>query len=460
MSARPDLYDKALERASTHARDWLASVPGRAVPPQLDADAVVAALGGPFPEGPTDPADVVDLLARHVEPALMAMPSGRFFGWVIGGTLPAALAADWLVSAWDQNTGMRFATPGTTGTEEVAGGWLLEALGLPGGSDVGFVTGGTMANWTGLAAGRQQVLTQAGWDLDGDGLTGAPKVHVLVGEDRHATVDLALRYLGLGRPTAVAADEQGRIVPAALRSALEAVDGPTIVALQAGNLHSGSFDPFAECIELAHQHGAWVHVDGAFGLWAAATPSLRHLVDGVEDADSWGTDAHKTLNTPYDCGIAIVRDPVPLRSAVTMRASYLIHASDKGDPLDKAPELSRRARGVPVWAALKSLGRSGVADLVDGLHANARAIADGIADIPGAEILNDVVYTQVSVAFGPDERTTEVTDRLLASGVAWMSGSRWRDRAVLRVSVSNWSTDADDVAASVAAVRAAAAATP
>ncbi len=460
MSARPDLYDKALERASTHARDWLASVPGRAVPPQLDADAVVAALGGPFPEGPTDPADVVDLLARHVEPALMAMPSGRFFGWVIGGTLPAALAADWMVSAWDQNTGMRFATPGTTGTEEVAGAWLLEALGLPGGSDVGFVTGGTMANWTGLAAGRQQVLTQAGWDLDGDGLTGAPKVHVLVGEDRHATVDLALRYLGLGRPTAVAADEQGRIVPASLRSALEAVDGPTIVALQAGNLHSGSFDPFAECIELAHQHGAWVHVDGAFGLWAAATPSLRHLVDGVEDADSWGTDAHKTLNTPYDCGIAIVRDPVPLRSAVTMRASYLIHASDKGDPLDKAPELSRRARGVPVWAALKSLGRSGVASLVDGLHANARAIADGIAEIPGAEILNDVVYTQVSVAFGSDERTAEVTDRLLASGVAWMSGSRWRDRAVLRVSVSNWSTDADDVAASVAAVRAAAAATP
>jgi glutamate/tyrosine decarboxylase-like PLP-dependent enzyme len=431
-------------------------VPGRDVPPRLDADAVVAALGGPFPDGPTDPADVVDLLARHVEPALMAMPSGRFFGWVIGGTLPAALAPDWMVSARDQNTGIRFATPGTPGTEEVAGAWLLEALGLPGGSDVGFVTGGTMANWTGLAAGRQQVLTQAGWDLDGDGLTGAPKVHVLVGEDRHATVDLALRYLGLGRPTAVAADEQGRIVPAALRSALEAVDGPTIVALQAGNLHSGSFDPFTECIDLAHQHGAWVHVDGAFGLWAAATPSLRHLVDGVEDADSWGTDAHKTLNTPYDCGIAIVRDPVPLRSAVTMRASYLIHASDKGDPLDKVPELSRRARGVPVWAALKSLGRSGVADLVDGLHANARAIAEGIAEIPGAEILNDVVYTQVSVAFGSDERTAEVTDRLLASGVAWMSGSRWRDRAVLRVSVSNWSTDADDVAASVAAVRAAA----
>ena len=459
VSARPDDYEKALDRAAAHARDWLASVPARDVPPRADADAVVAALGGPLPEAPTDPAEVVDLLARHVEPALMAMPSGRFFGWVIGGTLPAALAADWLVSAWDQNTGMRYATPGTTGTEEVAATWLLDLLGLPGGADVGFVTGGTMANWAGLAAGRQHVLTQAGWDLDADGLPGAPKVHTLVGADRHATVDLALRYLGLGRPTPVAADEQGRIQPAALRTALEAVDGPTIVALQAGNLHSGSFDPFAECIDLAHEHGAWVHVDGAFGLWAAASPSLRHLVDGFDRADSWGTDAHKTLNTPYDCGIAVVRDPQALRGALTMQTSYLINPSELGDPLDKVPELSRRARGVPVWAALRSLGRSGVVGLVDGLVANAQAIAAGLAEIPGAEVLNDVVFTQVSVSFGSDERTAKVTEALLDSGVAWMSGSRWRDRAVLRVSVSNWSTDADDVAASVAAVRAAAAAT-
>jgi glutamate/tyrosine decarboxylase-like PLP-dependent enzyme len=456
VSARPDLYDKALDRAAAHARDWLAAVPERAVPPRADADEVAAGLGGPLPAAPTDPAEVVDLLARHVEPGLMAMPSGRFFGWVIGGTLPAALGADWMVSAWDQNTGMRYATPGTAGAEEVAGSWLLDLLGLPGGSDVGFVTGGTMANWTGLAAGRQSVLTQAGWDLDGEGLIGAPKVHVLVGDDRHATVDLALRYLGLGRPTAVAADAEGRIVPSALRAALEAVDGPTIVALQAGNLHSGAFDPFEECIDLAQERGAWVHVDGAFGLWAAASPSLRHLVAGVERADSWGTDAHKTLNTPYDCGIAIVRDPVAVRAACTMRASYLIHASDAGDPLDKVPELSRRARGVPVWAALRSLGRSGVVDLVDGLHASAVAIAEGIAEIPGAQVLNDVVFTQVSVSFGSDERTQAVTDALLASGVAWMSGSRWNDRAVLRVSVSNWSTDAEDVAASVAAVRAAA----
>ena len=458
MSAPGDDYAKALDRAAALAREWLASVPTRQVPPRVTADDVVAALGGPLPERPTDPAEVVDLLARHVEPGLMAMPSGRFFGWVIGGTLPAALGADWLVSAWDQNTGMRYATPGVAGAEEVAAAWLLDLLGLPATSDVGFVTGGTMANWTGLAAARQHVLTRAGWDLDREGLTGAPKVHVLVGEDRHGTVDLALRYLGLGSPTTVAVDDQGRIRPDALRAALAEADGPTIVALQAGNLHSGAFDPFAECIELAHERGAWVHVDGAFGLWALVSPALRHLVDGVERADSWGTDAHKTLNTPYDCGIAVVRHPAALRSAVGMRASYLVSAGDRGDPLDRVPELSRRARGVPVWAALRSLGRSGVVDLVDGLVANAKAIAAGVAGVPGAEIVNDVVYTQVCVAFGSDERTRAVTERLLADGVAWMSGSRWRGRDVLRVSVSNWSTDAADVAASVDAVRRAAAA--
>ncbi len=272
MSARPDLYDKALDRAATHAREWLAEVPGRPVPPQATADQVVAALGGELPEGPTDPADVIDLLARHVEPALMAIASGRFFGWVMGGTLPAALGADWLVSAWDQNTGMRFVTPGSAATEEVAASWLLDLLGLPPTSDVGFVTGGTMANFTGLAAGRQDVLTRAGWDLDTLGLTGAPRVTVLVGADRHTSVDVSLRYLGLGAPTPVAADEQGRIRPEALQAALAEVDGPVIVALQAGNLHSGAFDPFAECIDLAHERGAWVHVDGAFGLWAAASP--------------------------------------------------------------------------------------------------------------------------------------------------------------------------------------------
>jgi glutamate/tyrosine decarboxylase-like PLP-dependent enzyme len=352
---------------------------------------------------------------------------------------------------------MRFATPGTAAAEEAAAAWLLDLLGLPAAADVGFVTGATMANFTGLAAGRQQVLADAGWDLDRFGLTGAPRVRVLAGEERHGTVDLALRYLGLGAPEPVDADEQGRIRLDALADALAKGVGPLIVCLQAGNVHSGAFDPIAAATKVAHEHGAWVHVDGAFGLWAAASPRLRHLLDGYAAADSWATDAHKTLNVPYDCGVAIVARPDALRGAMGMQASYLVRAEGPGDPLDRVPELSRRARGVPVWAALRSLGRSGVADLVDRLAAHARAIADGIGGIDGAEVLNDVVFTQVSAAFGDDERTRAVTAHLLSDGTAWMSGSRWRDREVLRVSVSNWSTDADDVAASLAAVAKAAA---
>jgi glutamate/tyrosine decarboxylase-like PLP-dependent enzyme len=452
VTVRDDDYTAALDRASAHARSWLASLADRPVPPVSSIEDLAAGLGGPLPEGPCDPAEVVDLLAAGVEPGLMAMPSGRFFGWVIGGTLPAALAADWLTSAWDQNSGMRFATPGTVAAEEAAAAWVLDLLGLPPSAAVGFVTGATMANFTGLAAGRQRLLADAGWDLDRDGLAGGPRVRVLVGADRHATVDLAARYLGLGTPREVAADDQGRLRPDALAEALAADAGPTIVCLQAGNLHSGAFDPMVEAIALAHEHGAWVHVDGAFGLWAAASPGLRHLTDGVAGADSWATDAHKTLNVPYDCGIAIVADPAAVRSAMGVRASYLVHAELPGDPFDRVPELSRRARGVPVWAALRSLGRSGVADLVDRLAARARAIAAGLADKAGAEILNDVVFTQVCAAFGDDARTREVAARLLADGTTWMSGSRWRGREVLRVSVSNWSTDDSDVAATVAAV--------
>jgi glutamate/tyrosine decarboxylase-like PLP-dependent enzyme len=281
---------------------------------------------------------------------------------------------------------------------------------------------------------------------------------VLVGLERHDTVDLSLRYLGLGAPTPVEADAEGRLVVADLARRLQEHDGPTVVCLQAGNVHSGGYDPFAEAIELAHQHGAWVHVDGAFGLFAAATPAYRHLIEGFEAADSWATDAHKTLNVPYDCGIAIVASPSAVGDAMGIHASYMIHAQGPGDPADRVPEYSRRARGVPVWAALRSLGRSGVADLVDRLAAHARVLAEGIAAIPEAEILNDVVYTQVCAAFGDDQRTQEVTARLLAEGTVWMSGSRWRGRDVLRVSVSNWSTDADDVTASVNAVRRAASA--
>jgi glutamate/tyrosine decarboxylase-like PLP-dependent enzyme len=454
VTARPDAYDEALSAAARHARSWLASLPDRPIPPRLTADELAAELAEPLPDGPTDPGKVVDLLAELVEPGLMAMPSGRFFGWVIGGTLPAALGADWLVSSWDQNTAIRFATPGTTAVEQAAAGWLLDLLGLPADAEVGFVTGATMANFTGLAAGRRQQLDAAGWDVDRLGLAGGPRVRVLAGAERHETLDAALRYLGLGAPTEIRADAEGRLETDALAEALAADSGPAIVCLQAGNLHSGAFDPLGPAAAVAHEHGAWVHVDGAFGLWAAASPRLRHLVAGHETADSWATDAHKTLNVPYDCGIVVARRPA-LRAAVGMRASYLVQGA--GDPVDSVPELSRRARGVPVWAALRSLGRTGVADLVDRLAANARAIAAGIASVPGAQVLNDVVFTQVCAAFGDDERTRAVTARLLADGVTWMSGSRWRGRDVMRVSVSNWSTDDADVAAAVDAVRRAAA---
>ncbi len=456
MPLQSDSYEKALAIAAAHAKSWLASLPDRPVAPRATAAEMLAAFGGVLPDGPTPPEEVVELLATTAEPGLMAIQSGRFYGWVMGGTLPAALAADWLVSAWDQNTGLRYATPATSAAETAAGVWLLDLLGLPSGADVGFVTGAMMANFTGLAAARTSVLQRVGWDVGRDGLNGAPAIAVLVGAEAHETVHLALRYLGLGAPHGVAADDQGRIRVDALSEALDRVEPgrPVIVCLQAGNVHSGAFDPFAAAIEVAHAHGAWVHVDGAFGLWAAAAPSLRHLVTGVAGANSWATDGHKTLNVPYDCGIAIVAHPAALRSALGIRASYLISDnSGPGDPHEKVPEFSRRARGVPVWAALRSLGRTGVAALVEGLAVNARALAAGIAAIDGAHVLNDVVYTQVCVAFGSDERTRAVTEHLIADGTVWMSGSEWHGQNILRISVSNWSTDDDDVRVSVAAVR-------
>ncbi|TDT75924.1 glutamate/tyrosine decarboxylase-like PLP-dependent enzyme [Arthrobacter sp. AG258] len=459
MAPGDDEYAPALAAAARHTQAWLASLPIRPVGPSLHASELAAAFGGPLPDAGMPAAEVIDLLAAAAEPGLMAMPAGRFFGWVIGGTLPAALASDWLVSAWDQNAGLRYATPATAAIEEAAGTWLLDLLGLPGAADVGFVTGATMANFTGMAAARWRLLTGAGWDLDRDGLSGAPRIRCFVGKERHDTVDLGLRYLGLGQPTAVDADGQGRLVPAALDAALASGTGPALVCLQAGNLHSGAFDPFADAIAVARKHGAWVHIDGAFGLWAAAAPELRHLTAGFEEADSWGTDAHKTLNVPYDCGIAIVRDAAALRAAMGLHASYLVHdAEGPGDPFEKVPELSRRARGVPVWAALKSLGRDGVAAQVAGLAAAAAAIADGLAALDGVEVLNDVGYTQVCIAFGDDETTRAVTARIIEDGKVWMSGSRWQDRDILRVSVSNWHTGGGDVATAVEAVRSALAA--
>ena len=437
--------DIALARAASYATQWLDSLATRPVPPRASVADVTAALGADLPDGPTSAPEVIDRLARACEPGLTAMPSGRFYGFVIGGTHPAALAADWLVSAWDQNAGLRLPTPAAAAVEELAAGWLLDVLGLPADSGVGFVTGATMSNFTCLAAARDAVLRKAGWDVAADGLTGAPRVRVLVGAERHDTIDLALRYLGLGAPEIVAADDQGRIDPEDLAEALAAgAPGPAIVALQAGNVHSGAFDPFGPAIEAAHRHDAWVHVDGAFGLFAAASPRTRHLVASYAEADSWTTDAHKTLNVPYDCGIAIVRDRGALRAAMGVHGDYLIRDA-AGDPLEFVPEFSRRGRGIPVWAVMRALGRSGLAALVDGFCRNAASFAAGIAAIDGATVENDVVFSQVCASFGSDERTEEVTRRLLADGTAWMSGSRWHGRSVLRISVCNWSTTDDDV---------------
>ncbi len=428
----------------------------------MSAAELAAAFGGPLPDSGMPAAGIINYLAAKAEPGLMAMPSGRFFGWVVGGSLPAALAADWLVSAWDQNSFLRAATPATAAIEEAAGRWFLDLLGLPEESDVGFVTGATMANFTGLAAARWRVLADAGWDVDADGLAGAPAIRCLVGQERHDSIDLALRYLGLGRPAAVPTDRQGRIDPAELDCALDrtlsgsngSAPAPLIVCLQAGNLHSGAFDPFVQAIAVAKAHKAWVHVDGAFGLWAAAVPEAAALTAGLHLADSWATDAHKTLNVPYDCGIVAVRDTQALRAAMSVNPSYMIRDSGAAaDPFQLVPELSRRARGVPVWAAIKSLGRDGVAAQVRRLMERASALADRLSALDGVEVLNDVVYTQVSLAFGDDATTRAVTARIIGDGLVWMSGSRWQGRDVLRISVSNWTTDDGDVEQAVEAVR-------
>lgn len=462
MSITDKQYQDALAAAARHAAAWLEQLPDRRIPARASVAAVRAALGDRLPDRPTDPAEVVDLLATATEPGLVASPSGRFFGFVIGGTHPAALAADWLVSAWDQNHGLRVLSPGHTAVEEIAAAWLLDLLGLPAGAAVGFGTGATMANFTGLAAARGAVLSRAGWDLDTRGLAGAPPVRVLVGEDRHATIDLALRYLGLGAPEPVPADPQGRIRPDALATALaNGGDQPTIVCLQAGNVHSGAFDPFAEAVPLAKDAGAWVHVDGAFGLWAAATPRFRHLTAGMAGADSWTTDAHKTLNVPYDSGVAVVRDPAALRAALGVHdAAYLITDGTTLEPEERVPEMSRRSRAVPVWAVLRSLGRSGVAEQVDRFCRHAAALADGARRLPGVEVVNEVVFTQVCLALPTGEQTREAGRRLLADGTVWISGSRWRGRDVLRISVSNWSTDGDDVARTLDALARAVASEP
>jgi glutamate/tyrosine decarboxylase-like PLP-dependent enzyme len=457
--------EQLLDRIAGLSRRFLETLPGRPVAARGDLASLRRALGGALPSTGADAAAVIEDLAAAAEPGLMASAGPRYFGFVIGGSLPAALAADWLTTAWDQNAGLYACGPAAAVVEEVSAAWLLELFGLPPTASVGFVTGCQMANFTGIAAGRHAVLERAGWDVEEDGLIGAPAINVVVGDEAHVTVLTALRMLGLGsrRVVRVAADGQGRMKPDALRAALAGLTGPTIVCAQAGNVNSGAFDPVGEIADATHERGGWVHVDGAFGLWAAASPDLQQHTRGVERADSWATDGHKWLNVPYDCGLAIVRDAAAHKTAMTGRAAYLIQSSgSERDPQDWTPEFSRRARGFPVYAALKSLGRSGVADLVDRCCRLARRMADRLAAAPGVRILNEVVLNQVLVRFeapaggDADAFTKAVIARVQREGTCWMAGSRWHGVDVMRISVSNWSTEEPDIDRSAEAILAAA----
>ncbi len=458
---------RLLSRTAEIAAAFRGSLATRPVGRPVDLAALRAALGGPVPDGPSDPLDVVESLAAAADAGLVASAGPRYFGFVIGGGLPAALAADWLATTWDQNAAMYATSPAAAVAEEVAAEWLVDLLGLPAGTSVGFVTGATMANFTALAAARHSVLAREGWDVERHGLQGAPPVTVITHGGTHVTVSVSLQMLGMGREgdrvRKIAADGQGRMRPDALREALSSVDGPVIVCAQAGNVNTGAFDPLAELIEIAHQRDAWVHVDGAFGIWAAAVPSMRALMEGHAAADSWSTDAHKWLNVPYDSGLVFVRDAAAHHAAMTLGAEYYVEtAGGERDPYNWVPESSRRARGFPVLAALRSLGRSGLVDLVERDCAHARRMADRLAAGSHVTILNEVVLNQVLVRFeasrddpdgsAGDVRTRAVIDAVQRDGTCWLGGTMWAGRAAMRVSVSGWQTTADDIERSADAI--------
>lgn len=444
MADSHDLLRAAAERSLRYLDGIRARRVGP-LPEQLDG---LTALGGPFPEGPADPEGVLALLDDAGSPATVASAGGRYFGFVIGGSLPVTLAANWLAGAWDQNGGLVVSSPVAAALEETALRWLVDALALPAGTGGGFVTGATMANFTALAAARHVVLAAAGWDAEAAGLFGAPAITVIVGDEVHISLLRALTLLGLGRDRVirVPVDTQGRM----RAEALPPLRGPAIVCAQAGNVNSGAFDPMAQICEAAHAAGAWVHVDGAFGLWAAAAPERSHLTRGVEQADSWALDAHKWLNVPYDSGLAFVRQPEHLRSAMATSAAY-IPQTEQREPFQYTPEMSRRARGVEIWAALRALGRTGLADLIE---RNCRQAARFAAGLRGAgyEILNDVVLNQVLAAFGDDETTRRVIAGVQSDGTCWCGGTVWHGRAAMRISVSSWATTDEDVDRSLAAM--------
>jgi glutamate/tyrosine decarboxylase-like PLP-dependent enzyme len=445
--------DHLLRAAADLAAAYRARLGDLPVAPPVD-DAALRAAYGALPDHPTDPADVLAALAAAAEPGLVHSAGPRYFGFVIGGTLGAALAADVLTAGWDQCAFNAVLSPAAAMAEQVAGGWLKDLLGIPATASVGFVTGGQAANTVGLAAARHAVLADAGWDVERDGLNGAPRLRVVAGAERHGTVDRALRVLGLGTGCVepVAADANGALDVADLARVLSSGGpSPAVVVLQSGNVNTGACDDLRAACAVAKEHGAWVHVDGAFGLWAAAAPGRRHLVDGVELADSWACDGHKWLNLPYDSGFAFCARPDVHAAAVSYTAAYLSGAGTAYAPSDFAPESSRRARGFAAWAGLRQLGRSGVADLVERCCVLAARFADGLA-AGGAEVVNDVVLNQVLVSFGDHARNDRVVDGVQREGTCWLGGTTWRGRRLTRIAVSNWSTTEADVDASVAAI--------
>lgn len=446
-----ELYRQVAE----YAGDFAETLETRPIRAEADVSELTAALGGPLPAEPLDPRAVLAALVEASEPGIVATPSGRYFGFVIGGAVPAAVAADMLVSVWDQNAGLYAGGPAAAVVEEVCRQWLTELLGLPADVSVAFVTGTQMAHVTALAAARHHVLAQAGWDVPANGLAGAPPIRVVVGEKRHVTVDRALRLLGIGSSSleVVPADDQGRMRVGELP---DLAGRPTIVCGQAGEVNTGAFDDLEAIADAAAGTDAWFHVDGAFGLWAGASPALRHLVRGVGRADSWTTDAHKWLNVPYDSGFAFCAHPEAHRAALGATASYLIQGDERErDQMDWTPEFSRRARGFAVYAAIRSLGRSGIAKLLDRSCAHARRFAE-LLETGGASILNDVVLNQVLVRFTDGETTREVIRRVQEDGTCWLSGTDWDGEHAMRISVSNWRTTDQDVERSAGAILAAA----
>jgi glutamate/tyrosine decarboxylase-like PLP-dependent enzyme len=446
-----------LKDVERHAHEWFSSLPSRPVCADVDGDALRRTLGGPMPVDGVDPESVIRLLIASASKGTIASAGPRYFGFVIGGSLPAALAADWLVSSWDQNAAVYVMSPFTAVIEQITGSWLRDLAGLPASMSFGFVTGCQMASFTGLAAARHRLLRDAGWDVDADGLFGAPPIEVIIGEEAHYTIAMALRLLGLGgtRVRRVPTDGAGRMRADLLADALRSGTAPRIVCAQAGNVNTGSVDPLAEIAELTKAHGAWLHVDGAFGLWAGVSSGRRAMLRGVEHADSIATDAHKWLNVPYDCGIVFCADEAAHRSAMSLSAAYIVATSSERDAHEFVPEESRRARAVPVYAALRSLGRKGIAEIVERNCRQAKRFADALRTA-GYEVLNEVVLNQVLVSFGSPEQTRRTIETIQRDGTCWCGGTVWKGRTAMRISVSNWSTTDEDVERSIEAMLSAA----